>query len=186
MDKEFSALLPPATVDEDNVLERLMLQYGFDPAFPIVVWKGKGVIVDGHRRYQICVKHNIPFEIYEQEFESRDAVLKYIINGQLGRGNLNELSKTYLSGKKSLLKSGVENCCKKNVKDEAATFFQSVNKIAANNGITPDALFSEMIKGSQDYINKLAAQDNVTQKRVVEDIMNGNCAWRMCFVKQKK
>jgi len=36
----------------------------------LIVWEG--VLIDGHNRYEICSKNDIPFEISERFFESRD------------------------------------------------------------------------------------------------------------------
>lgn len=55
---------------------------------PITVWKGKNIIVDGHNRYAICTKLNIPFAIEELDFEDEYRVKIWMINNQLARRNL--------------------------------------------------------------------------------------------------
>src|SRR5690606_33165326 len=57
---------------------------------PLVVWRGKNILVDGHHRYEICNRHGLPFEVIEREFDCREAVLVWIIENQLGRRNLPE------------------------------------------------------------------------------------------------
>ena len=59
IDAEFRDLIPPLTEEEYQGLEKNLLENGFNPAFPILVWKGQNIIVDGHNRYSICVKHNL-------------------------------------------------------------------------------------------------------------------------------
>ena len=55
---------------------------------PLIVWNG--VIVDGHNRYAICRKHEIPFAIQEKDFSSRDDAMLWMLRNQLGRRNLND------------------------------------------------------------------------------------------------
>lgn len=44
--------------------------------------------IDGHNRFEICKKHNIPFGIKGQSFDNRNDVSIWIIKNQLGRCNL--------------------------------------------------------------------------------------------------
>jgi ParB-like chromosome segregation protein Spo0J len=55
------------------------------------------VIIDGHNRYTICKKHNLPFPTKELEFNNELEALIYIIKNQLGRRNLTDYAKTKLS-----------------------------------------------------------------------------------------
>ena len=65
IDPEYQNLIPPPSDEEYKMLEESIIRDGCDT--PLVVWKG--TIVDGHNRYKICQKHNIPFAIEEKEFE---------------------------------------------------------------------------------------------------------------------
>ncbi len=63
-----------------------------------------GFIVDGHHRYKICTKHNLPFKIEEGKFEDEDDALIFIINNQLKKRNLNDFEKaSYLIVLKKIL-----------------------------------------------------------------------------------
>jgi len=97
IDKEFSSLLVPLTKDERKHLEASILAEGCRDA--LIVWKGEGSLVDGHNRYEICTKHNIPFRVTEKEFPDRQAVKAWIIKNQLGRRNLTPEKFAYLVGK---------------------------------------------------------------------------------------
>ena len=59
IDPEFKGLIPPLQADEREQLEQNILQ-ACKCHDAIVLWDGK--IIDGHNRYEICVKHGIEFE----------------------------------------------------------------------------------------------------------------------------
>ena len=103
IDNEFRDLIPPLTEEEYSGLESAIVENGYNPAYPIITWKGQDIIVDGHNRYSICTKHNIAFEVIEQEFASRYEVCAWMVENQLKRRNVNSLTKTYLVGRRYLL-----------------------------------------------------------------------------------
>lgn len=84
IDPEFQSLIPPLSDDEKTQLESNIQADGCRD--PLVVWKG--VLIDGHNRYEICNRHDIPFSTSEKEFESRDDAKEWIIKHQFGRRNL--------------------------------------------------------------------------------------------------
>lgn len=84
IDKEFAALIPPLTTDEYSQLEKNLLAEGCRDR--LVVWGD--ILIDGHNRLQICTKHNIPYDVFAQDFADRDAAMRYIILNQFGRRNL--------------------------------------------------------------------------------------------------
>ncbi len=94
IDPEFKALIPPLSSDEYNGLEKLIVADGCRD--PIVVWNN--TLIDGHNRYEICTKHNLPFKIQEMSFTSRDDVIDWMYSTQLSRRNLTDESRTYLIG----------------------------------------------------------------------------------------
>lgn len=92
IDAELSGIMPELSKEEYKELESSLLEDGFKGA-PIIVWKQEGIIVDGHNRYSICRKHDIPYEVQELNFDSRDDVVQWMIRAQLGRRNLSSLQK---------------------------------------------------------------------------------------------
>lgn len=64
IDEQLRDVLIPLTPEKKADLEASILQYGC--VEPIITWNG--VIVDGHNRYEICMKHGIPFETKEHPF----------------------------------------------------------------------------------------------------------------------
>jgi len=93
VDEEFKNLIPALTDDERALLEKSILREGLRE--PILTWNG--VIIDGHNRYEICKKHNIPIKMKELQFSSRDEAILWILNNQLGRRNLTPYQKARLA-----------------------------------------------------------------------------------------
>ena len=99
VDPEFEEKIPRHSEEEFQLLEQLILEEGRIKD-PIVTWNG--IIVDGHNRYRIMLKHpeiQIPFDIYEKEFSDRFAAIAWICKNQLGRRNLTPEDRKYLIGK---------------------------------------------------------------------------------------
>lgn len=85
INKEFSQLIPPLSSDELHNLEQSLLNEGCLNA--LVVWHN--IIIDGHHRYAICIKHGISFNIIEKiELETELDVKLWMINNQFSRRNL--------------------------------------------------------------------------------------------------
>jgi len=86
IDPEFEALIPPLAPEE---LKQLHMSLCGDGCLsPLIVWQGKGVLVDGHNRYKYLTKNKIPFEVKEIEFSDREEAKRFIILNQLGRRNV--------------------------------------------------------------------------------------------------
>ena len=86
IDPELRDLLPPLTSEEYKQLEKNIVENGFDRNFPIMEWQG--FIVDGHNRYDICKKHNIEPIIGTLAYKTKEEVMEWMLDIQLGRRNL--------------------------------------------------------------------------------------------------
>lgn len=94
IDKEFRGLIPVLTLEEFAGLEQSLLSEG--NRIPIDTWHG--YIVDGHNRYDICQKHNIPLKpANELNLNSREDVKIWIIRNQFGRRNLSPYQRSVLA-----------------------------------------------------------------------------------------
>ena len=69
IDEEFRHLIRPLRHREFLQLEQNIINDGCRD--PIVVWHD--TIVDGHNRYEICMRHSIPFDTKDMEFECQSA-----------------------------------------------------------------------------------------------------------------
>jgi N6-adenosine-specific RNA methylase IME4 len=92
---EFRDLIPALTDDEFKGLEESIKKEGCRDS--IITWNN--IIIDGHNRYNICSKFNIPYKVYEMKFDSKDDVIDWMYTNQLSRRNLTDEKKTYLIGK---------------------------------------------------------------------------------------
>ena len=86
---EFEKLIHPLSKEEFMELEKNILQKGCLDS--IKVWQG--YVVDGHHRYKICEKNNLPFEVLDVDFDDEWAVKLWMVNNQLGRRNLTDAAR---------------------------------------------------------------------------------------------
>ena len=94
IDKAFKNLIRPLQRKEFLQLEADILENGCRE--PIVVYDG--FIIDGHNRYEICTKHNIPFSIAEMAFECKEEAIAWICAHQLCRRNITDETRKFLIG----------------------------------------------------------------------------------------
>jgi len=80
----FKDLIPPLSKEEQEALTESIISQGCRDT--IKVWKN--TIVDGHNRYAICQKHNIPYRVQAVRFSSKKDAEIWIVENQLGRRNL--------------------------------------------------------------------------------------------------
>jgi ParB family chromosome partitioning protein len=70
-------------------IERSIKEKGFDKSQPVVLWKGKNILVDGHTRLAAAKEAGLEeIPATEMDFESREAALLYTIARQAARRNL--------------------------------------------------------------------------------------------------
>jgi len=90
IDLEFKALIPPLLPEEWEQLEQniVLSRKCYDP---IILWEG--IIIDGHNRFEICMKHGVEFRIEELELPDREAARIWMLENQLGRRNLSDVAR---------------------------------------------------------------------------------------------
>jgi len=96
IDPEFKQLIPPLLQTERTQLEENILRDGCRE--PIALWGN--IIIDGHNRYEICRKHNIPFNTVQVSIHNREEAIAWICANQLGKRNISDESRRYLIGKR--------------------------------------------------------------------------------------
>ena len=87
IDPEFKSFIPSLLEDEYAQLEQNIVSCGACRD-AIILWEG--IILDGHNRFEICVRHGIEFKVTEISLASRDEAKLWILENQLGRRNLND------------------------------------------------------------------------------------------------
>ena len=100
VNEELKAYIDPLTPDEYAALERSILAEGCRDA--LVLWGD--VLVDGHNRYGICQKHDIPFQtVQNTRFRNIEDVHLWMIDQHLGRRSVSD----YLRGVLALRKKEI-------------------------------------------------------------------------------
>jgi hypothetical protein len=105
IDPVFHGLIPPISSEEYQLLEESILKEGCREK--IVIWND--CILDGHNRYEICLKHDIKFGTDDRSFENEEKAKFWIIRNQLARRNLPPQERVRLA---LLLKSAIEEKAK--------------------------------------------------------------------------
>jgi N6-adenosine-specific RNA methylase IME4 len=88
--------IPPLRDDELRQLEENILRDGCKS--PLIVWGD--ILIDGHNRYDICIRNDIAFETDDVEFEDIEAAIVWVEENQLGRRNLTPDQFNYFIGQK--------------------------------------------------------------------------------------
>ncbi|WP_426286798.1 plasmid replication/partition related protein [Luteibacter sp. E-22] len=97
INEDLKAYIDPLTPDEYEALERSLLTEGCRDA--LVLWGD--TLVDGHNRYGICRKHDIPFNTVQNErFQSLDDVHLWMIEQHLGRRSVSDFQRGVLALRK--------------------------------------------------------------------------------------
>ena len=160
IDPELNEVLPDLSDEDYKALEESLLTEGFKGA-PIIIWQGKDIIIDGHNRYQICKKHNIPFEAKEIEFSNKDEVTLWMVKQQMGRRNLTPLQRIELAEKyrpiyrkKAKENQGTRNDLKNNI---TANLPQSSSNSDKKRNSTVDKQLSD-IAGTSERTYRMGAK----------------------------
>lgn len=141
INQKFKTLLPPLSAEEFNQLEENIRQNGCETA--LMIWRNQ--IIDGHNRYEICQRHDIPFATIDRsfDFETEDDVLEWILTNQIGRRNLHPNLRTIyfanlyaLRGKRVGAPEGSRNAAKINAVTVTALISDEENNAVKNNWAT--------------------------------------------------
>jgi hypothetical protein len=97
VNEELKAYIDPLTPEEYEALERSILAEGCRDA--LVLWGN--VLVDGHNRYGICRKHDLPFQtVQNPRFQSIEDVHLWMIDQHLGRRSISDFQRGVLALRK--------------------------------------------------------------------------------------
>lgn len=153
IDSEFRSLIPPLAPEELSMLEQNLISEG--NRVPIDTWQG--YIVDGHNRYDICQKHNIPLKPANElsSILTRNDVKIWIIRNQFGRRNLNNYKRSKLALKLKALftEKGRQNECAGGNRHE-------VGRQNSDNPIDTKKELANIAQVSHDTIAKVEVIEN--------------------------
>lgn len=178
VNEELKNFITPLTKEERHQLEENLLEEGCKD--PLVVWRhgGKFILIDGHHRYKICVRHNIPYQVIEKLFDDIDGVRIWMINNQLGRRNLISDQLSYLRGiKYYLLKSrrgGYQNVQNKGVKDISTSKRLSEMFKVSESTIKRDAKFARGVdiiaRSNPKLKSEILAGDSGIRRKDIQEL----------------
>lgn len=161
---EFKSLIPPLEEAEAKQLEQNLINEGCRD--PLVEWQG--FLIDGHNRYEICTKHNLPFEVISKDFKTEAEARIWMRQNQIGRRNLTKAwaIDLQLENKKDLLLKGAkkrkdEKLGSNNpmVKKDSATL-STINNVAKKEHRTRN----EMAKAAGVSAGTVALAEQVKKK----------------------
>ena len=99
VDPELQHLIPVHRKSEIALLERSILEVG-GCYEPLLVWVQPGgyVLLDGHTRRDLCIKHKFQVRIHKIFLKGKEEAKAFVKKVQLGRRNTPEQTESYLRG----------------------------------------------------------------------------------------
>jgi len=73
----------------EDLLEQSIRELG-GAITPIIVWKEKGAVIDGHRRLAVCERLGLPYKTEEMSFASVEEVKEFMKSWQFCRRNVTD------------------------------------------------------------------------------------------------
>lgn len=159
INEDLQAYIDPLTTDEHGALERSLLAEGCRDA--LVLWGN--LLIDGHNRYGICKKHDIPFNTVQNElFKSIDDVHLWMIDNHLGRRSVSDFQRGVLAlRKKEILSARTAQQSPETSDAEAATQVNE-ERTLTRDLIAKAARVSTVTLGQIEKIQKTAAPELVS------------------------
>jgi hypothetical protein len=96
VDSEFQRLIPLQSKGELLALEESIEKEGCRD--PLLIWKGRNILLDGHTRRELCIKHDKQVKVREIELSDEKAAVEYILQIQRQRRNLTREAMSYFRG----------------------------------------------------------------------------------------
>ena len=172
---DFRDLIPKLGDAELEQLHRSLCALGCRD--PLVVWKGRDVLLDGHHRFKYCVEHGAEFRVVELACSDEDAARNFIILNQLGRRNLNARAAKILRGKLYMGRKKEHGGDRKSatVKSSGSScHMKTEEQVAKETGVSPrtvrnDAAFAAAADAIGATAGIIAGTDKRAEKEIVEE-----------------
>jgi len=94
IDDEFKRLFPRLSDEDFSGLEESLCEFGC--LSPLITWNN--ILVDGHNRFEIIKKHDLPFRTVRLEFSTREEVIIWMIAHQIQSRNLTPIQLNFYRG----------------------------------------------------------------------------------------
>ncbi|OAA90816.1 hypothetical protein [Clostridium coskatii] len=191
IETEFKHLLPPLTEEQKSELEKDIIKNGC--LTPLVVWNN--ILVDGHHRYDICTKNNIPFDLTEMDFKDKLEAMEWAWSNQKNRRNLNkyELAQIALKFKPVIEAKAKENqlsTLKQNTVLQKSAERTKDKKVCqkSDKGIKPIDTREELAKiagVSHDTIHKVEVIEEQAPEDIKKQVKAGDLTINNAYVLTK-
>jgi ParB-like chromosome segregation protein Spo0J len=184
IDSEFKELLPPLTEDQKEELEKDILKNGC--LSPLVVWNK--TLIDGHHRYDICIKHNIQFDLIQMEFKDKLEAMEWAWMHQKNRRNLTkyELAQIALKFKPVIEAKAKENQGKRNdltsVRNLTKVNDENTREIAI---IDTKKELAKIAGVSHDTIHKVEVIEERAPEEIKQQVKKGELTINSAYVLTK-
>jgi site-specific DNA-methyltransferase (adenine-specific) len=133
LDKEFQALIPPLSAEEKAQLEENIVAEGCRDA--LITWQG--ILLDGHNRYEICERLDIPYRTISIDLPDRDAAADWIDKNQLGRRNLTPDQMSLLRGRRYNRAKKAPHRPEKGDQNDPLNPQKTADRLAKEHGVSP-------------------------------------------------
>ncbi len=179
IDPELKAFMPPLSETEQAALEANIIKNGC--RVPLVVWDG--TLVDGHHRYNICRRQNIPFAIEEQSFSDKGEAMLWMLQEQRSRRNQGLVARVVmaLKCKPILLAKGKEN---QGHRSDLDPLFKQTK------GHDTRKMIAEIADAAPTMVYKIEkiweAADEETKASLLAETLKVNSVYNKLFPKEKK
>jgi hypothetical protein len=187
--KEIRDYIIPLGEEELFQLESSLLREGCRD--PLIVWQKSDslVLVDGHNRYKICQKHNLPFKVRRMNFEDINEVKVWMVDNQMGRRNLTADQMSYYRGVKYLSlkkqKGGYDNVLSKGHIETSTSELLAAKFSVSESTVKRDAKFAEGLeiigKSNPRLKNKILTGEVKVKKRDVQTLPNAKHPEKLTF-----
>ena len=165
--EDLKSYIDPLTPDEHDALERSLLAEGCRDA--LVLWGD--VLVDGHNRYGICLKHGLPFNtVQNPRFKSIEDVHLWMIDQHLGRRSVSDFQRGVLALRKKEIVAARDAAAKAARKDAhlRAEVLGQAEPVDSPLGGEPAAAAEPPIKSREEVAR--AARLSPSQVALIEKI----------------
>lgn len=181
IDPELCGYLGSVSKFAEAELERQIIA-GKGPREPIYVWKGYGIILDGHRRYKLCKKHGLDFRVVEIDLPNKDAARDWMDRHQFCRRNLSVMDEAKHVAR---LVAGAPGGAVEKVQaaaDQAGktvrSIYRDLNYVDGLEKITPEVrerMESGELDAGRATVAKLSAMPPAKQKQAAAKVDAGKC-----------
>jgi hypothetical protein len=164
---ELKALIPPLSPDEYAQLEQNILADGCRD--PLVLWDD--YLLDGHNRFEICIKHGLPYTTVQQEgLTTLNDALIWIAKHQLGRRNITDFVRAELA---LLIKPALAEQAKDR---QISSLKQGESPVCLNSvkrEIRTDDVVAKLAGVSRDTVQKVEKIKEKASPKVLADVRSG-------------